>query len=66
VDHPYRGVPCLEEGIAYHQAGSQQVGLEAGIQEEGFVEEAAYLEAYLYKELVGKLEQCCKVWRVLT
>jgi len=33
--------------MAYHQAESQQVGLEAGIQEEGFVEEAACLEAFL-------------------
>jgi hypothetical protein len=57
VDHPYRGVPCLEEGTAYHRAGSQQVGLEAGIQEEGFVGEAAYLGAYLCKKLVGKFEQ---------
>lgn len=47
VGHPYPEVPCLVEGIAYRQAGSQQVGLGAGIQEEGFVEEAAYLEAYL-------------------
>jgi hypothetical protein len=60
VDHPYPEVPCLEEGIAYHQAGSQQVGLEAGIQEGGFVEEAAYLEAYLCGESVGELEQYCK------
>jgi hypothetical protein len=38
------------------------VGLEAGIQEEGFVEEAAYLEAYLCKELVGEREHYCRVW----
>ena len=54
VGHPYpevpylvEGIAYLVEGIAYRQAGSQQVGLGAGIQEEGFVEEAAYLEAYL-------------------
>ena len=47
MGHPYPEVPYLVEGIAYRQAGSQQVGLGAGIQEEGFVEEAAYLEAYL-------------------
>jgi hypothetical protein len=57
VGHPYPEVPCLAEGIPYHQAGSQQVGHEAGNQEEGFVEEAAYLGAYLCKKLVGKLEQ---------
>jgi len=56
VDHPYQEVPCLEEGIPYHQAESRQVGLGAGIQEEGFVEEAAYLEAYLCKKSVGELK----------
>jgi hypothetical protein len=61
VDHPYQEVPCLEEGIPYHQAESQQVGLEVGNQEEGFVEEAACLEPYLCKKSVGELEQHCSV-----
>jgi hypothetical protein len=37
------------------------VGLGAGIQEEGFVEEAAYLEACLCKKSVGELEQQCVI-----
>lgn len=65
MDRPYPGVPCLEEGMAYHQAESQQVGLEAGIQEEGFVEEAACLEAFLCRKSVGGLEQYHSIW-VLT
>jgi hypothetical protein len=51
--------------MAYHQAESQQVGLEAGIQEEGFVEEAACLEAFLCRKSVGGLEQYHSIW-VLT
>jgi hypothetical protein len=61
VDHPYQEVPCLEEGIPYHRAESQQAGLEAGNQEEGFVEEAACLEPYLCKKSVGELEQQCSI-----
>lgn len=58
VDHPYPEVPCQEEGIAYRQSESQQVGLlGAGNQEGGFVGEVAYLEAYLCMESVADFEQ---------
>ena len=51
-------MPCREEGIADRQAESQRVGLlGVGNQEEGFVGEAAYLEAYLCMESVADLQQ---------
>lgn len=57
ADHPCPEAPCLEAGIAYLQAVSQQVGLlEAGNQGEGFVEEAAYLGAYLCTESASGVE----------
>ena len=40
---PCREAPYLVEGIACHQAESQQGLLVARIQEEGLVEELAYL-----------------------